>query len=55
MEIGQALGGRDHSTVLHGCEKIEREMNENTPLRKEVCAIRQQLCSGDRDDRVAAA
>ncbi len=22
LEIGQALGGRDHSTVLHGCEKI---------------------------------
>jgi chromosomal replication initiator protein len=43
LEIGQALGGRDHSTVLHGCEKIEREMNDNTPLRKEIGAIRQQL------------
>ncbi len=43
MEIGQALGGRDHSTVLHGCEKIGREVNENTALRKEVLAIRQQL------------
>src|SRR5439155_4166956 len=29
MRIGEALGGRDHSTVLHGCEKIEREMAEN--------------------------
>jgi chromosomal replication initiator protein len=43
LEIGQALGGRDHSTVLHGCEKIGREINENTTLRKEVLAIRQQL------------
>ncbi|HEU5348072.1 MAG TPA: chromosomal replication initiator protein DnaA, partial [Ktedonobacterales bacterium] len=43
MEIGQALGGRDHSTVLHGCEKINREVNENSALRKEVLAIRQQL------------
>jgi chromosomal replication initiator protein DnaA len=43
LEIGQALGGRDHSTVLHGCEKIAREINENTSLRKEVLAIRQQL------------
>jgi chromosomal replication initiator protein DnaA len=43
LEIGQSLGGRDHSTVLHGCEKIGREMNENTSLRKEVLAIRQQL------------
>ncbi len=45
MEIGQALGGRDHSTVLHGCEKINREVNENSALRKEVLAIRQQLVS----------
>ncbi len=43
LEIGQALGGRDHSTVLHGCEKISREINENTGLRKEVLAIRQKL------------
>ncbi|MFN2521399.1 MAG: helix-turn-helix domain-containing protein, partial [Candidatus Limnocylindria bacterium] len=26
LRIGEALGGRDHSTVLHGCDKIEREM-----------------------------
>ncbi|HEX9057053.1 MAG TPA: chromosomal replication initiator protein DnaA [Ktedonobacterales bacterium] len=43
LEIGQALGGRDHSTVLHGCEKIGRGINESTSLRKEVLAIRQQL------------
>ncbi len=43
LEIGQALGGRDHSTVLHGCDKIAREVEENTALRKEVLAIRQQL------------
>jgi chromosomal replication initiator protein len=43
LEIGQALGGRDHSTVLHGCEKISREINENTALRKDVLSIRQQL------------
>ena len=43
LEIGQSLGGRDHSTVLHGCEKIGREINENASLRKEVLAIRQQL------------
>jgi len=43
LEIGQALGGRDHSTVLHGCEKISNEINVNTALRKEVLAIRQKL------------
>ncbi len=43
LEIGQALGGRDHSTVMHGCDKINREVNENASLRKEVLSIRQQL------------
>jgi chromosomal replication initiator protein DnaA len=43
LDIGTALGGRDHSTVLHGCEKIARQVNDNTALRKEVMAIRQQL------------
>ncbi|HEY7781008.1 MAG TPA: chromosomal replication initiator protein DnaA [Ktedonobacterales bacterium] len=43
LEIGQALGGRDHSTVLHGYAKIGRALNEDTALRKEVLAIRQQL------------
>ncbi|MFI5277949.1 MAG: chromosomal replication initiator protein DnaA, partial [Ktedonobacterales bacterium] len=43
LEIGQALGGRDHSTVLHGCDKIGREVEENTALRKDVAVIRQQL------------
>jgi chromosomal replication initiator protein len=43
LDIGNMLGGRDHSTVLHGCEKIAREVNDNTALRKEVMTIRQQL------------
>ncbi|MFT7110475.1 MAG: chromosomal replication initiator protein, partial [Psychrobacter glaciei] len=28
-EIGDAFGGRDHTTVLHGCRKI-KELRENT-------------------------
>jgi len=43
LEIGQLFGGRDHSTVLHACEKIDREINVNATLRREVIAIREQL------------
>jgi chromosomal replication initiator protein len=43
LEIGQLFGGRDHSTVLHACEKIDREINVNPTLRREVIAIREQL------------
>ncbi|QBD79966.1 chromosomal replication initiator protein DnaA [Ktedonosporobacter rubrisoli] len=43
LEIGQFFGGRDHSTVLHACEKIERTLNLNPGLRREIIAIREQL------------
>lgn len=31
--IGQILGGRDHTTVMHGCEKIEEEMEANLSFK----------------------
>jgi chromosomal replication initiator protein len=43
LEIGQLFGGRDHSTVMHACEKIDREININPTLRREIVAIREQL------------
>jgi len=45
LRIGEALGGRDHSTVLHGCEKIEREMAEDDDFRRDVGALREMLYS----------
>lgn len=30
QEIGEYLGGKDHSTVLHGCNKIETMLNDNS-------------------------
>ncbi len=43
FEIGQLFGGRDHSTVLHACEKIDQAVNINHTLRREIVAIREQL------------
>jgi chromosomal replication initiator protein len=43
LEIGQLFGGRDHSTVLHACEKIDRTLNVNPTLRREILSIREQL------------
>jgi chromosomal replication initiator protein len=45
LEIGQLFGGRDHSTVLHACEKIDRAINTDSTLRREIVAIREQLTS----------
>lgn len=44
-EIGQELGGRDHTTVMHGCSKIEHDIDANSQLRQEVLTIRQMLYS----------
>jgi chromosomal replication initiator protein len=41
--IGQKLGGRDHTTVIHSCEKIKREVKEDAELEEEVSQIRMLL------------
>lgn len=35
-EIGSSFGGRDHTTVLHACEKIENELTKDDKLRRTV-------------------
>ena len=41
LRIGAELGGRDHSTVLHACDKITREVAVNDELRREIAAVRE--------------
>ncbi len=42
--IGALLGNRDHSTVMHGCDKIGKQLkNENPQLRSDIRAIRAML------------
>ncbi len=38
--IGTKLGGRDHTTVIHSCEKVKREIVDDTELAKEIQDIR---------------
>jgi chromosomal replication initiator protein len=42
-EIGEALGGRDHTTVLYGIQKIEGLLEQDSTLRRQVATIQQQL------------
>src|SRR5439155_24946896 len=35
-DIGKELGGRDHSTILHGCDKIAEMMAETPALARTV-------------------
>ena len=41
--IGSKLGGRDHTTVIHSCEKVKREITEDAELAKEIQDIRTLL------------
>ncbi len=41
--IGGLLGGRDHTTVMHGCEKISTGLQEDHQLRNDIVAIRTLL------------
>ncbi len=41
--IGTKLGGRDHTTVIHSCEKIKREITVDNDLAKELQDIRTLL------------
>ncbi len=41
--IGQKLGGRDHTTVIHSCEKIKRELIDDPDLQREIEEIRAML------------
>jgi chromosomal replication initiator protein len=42
-QIGQLLGGRDHTTVMHGWDKISGAVQEDHQLRNDVLAIRSML------------
>ena len=43
--IGKILGGRDHSTVIHGHEKVASLINIDDKLRSDILTIRNNLTS----------
>jgi chromosomal replication initiator protein len=46
-KIGELLGGRDHTTILHGCEKIESQIETDEQLRRDWLAIKEVLAEGE--------
>ncbi|MBR2214317.1 MAG: chromosomal replication initiator protein DnaA [Selenomonadaceae bacterium] len=42
-QIGQAFGGRDHSTVIHACEKIAKEQEKDRGLQADISKIKERL------------
>jgi len=42
-KIGALIGGRDHTTVIYACEKVNNLMDTDDRLRRQVLQIREQL------------
>lgn len=41
--IGETLGGRDHTTIMYGCDKIADLLERDDRLRRQVIEIRENL------------
>ncbi len=44
-EIGRKFGGKDHTTVIHACQLVEKEYEENDKIHQEVELILQRVYS----------
>lgn len=44
-QIGKEIGGRDHSTVIHACEKIANNIDYDPSLRRKILDIQHNLYS----------
>lgn len=45
QQIGMELGGRDHTTIMHGWEKVQAEMRHNDRVRHEIATVLESLQS----------
>ena len=41
--VGTVFGGRDHTTVMHGCEKVEESLRTDAQLRRTVENLKNEL------------
>jgi chromosomal replication initiator protein len=42
-QIGQAMGGRDHTTVMYACEKVADLLERDDQLRRQIIKVREQI------------
>jgi chromosomal replication initiator protein len=47
VDIGGELGGRDHTTVLHGIRQVERSLETDPSLRTAIVSIRESIVAGE--------
>ena len=45
-KVGDEFGGRDHTTVIHACEKINHDMANSAELRRTIEDIKKNIVGG---------
>ncbi len=43
QDVGKLLGNRDHSTIIHGFDKITNEMDRNPDLKNTIDILKKKL------------
>ena len=43
--IGNHIGGRDHTTAMHACQKIGEMIKEDEQLKRDLLLMREKLYS----------
>jgi len=41
--IGERLGKRDHTTAIHSCEKVARDINRNAAFNQKIMMIKEKI------------
>lgn len=42
-KIGKELGGKDHTTIMHGVEKIEKELARNSNIQYDLTKLKEKI------------
>lgn len=45
-KIGKELGGKDHTTIMHGVNKIEKELARNANIQYDLTKLKERLYAG---------
>lgn len=45
-KIGRLLGGKDHTTIIYGCNKIQKELIKDESLQESITEIKERIYGG---------
>jgi hypothetical protein len=48
-EIGKLFGGKDHTTIMHCCQRIQTAIEVNDPIQKQVEAVELKVLQAKRE------